>query len=89
MIVILTRSSTKCAEEISEYFILANPSQILEAFHHPYYASGQSDIQHRMFDFMEGWIGGLGPDEAEVILQSLTKVHSHKSVSMTIAHIAC
>ena len=47
--------------------------QILEAFHHPYYASGRSDIQEKMFDHMQRWIGGLG-DEAQEILEALTKV---------------
>ncbi|KAG6874423.1 hypothetical protein C0995_015159 [Termitomyces sp. Mi166 len=47
--------------------------QILEAFHHPYYADGRSEIQHKMFDFMDRWIGGLGHEEAAEIIQRLTK----------------
>lgn len=56
--------------------------QILEAFHHPYYATGQSNIQHAMFEHMEQWIGGLGPDAAGVILQSLTKVSLYKTLNL-------
>ncbi|TFK77526.1 Het-C-domain-containing protein [Pluteus cervinus] len=46
--------------------------QILKAFHHPYYADGRSEIQHKMFAHMEKWIGSLG-GEAEQIIQALTK----------------
>ncbi|PPQ91780.1 hypothetical protein CVT25_000425 [Psilocybe cyanescens] len=54
--------------------------EILEAFHHPYYATGRSEIQDKMFDHMEGWINGLG-DDSQVILDSLTKesVRDHKN----------
>jgi hypothetical protein len=48
--------------------------QILEAFHHPYYATGNSQIQHQMFEHMEQWLDGLGPDEASEVIQRLTKV---------------
>jgi len=47
--------------------------QILEAFHHPYYASGNSQIQSEMFDTMDKWIGGLGQTESRAIIQQLTK----------------
>ncbi|KAK7686586.1 hypothetical protein QCA50_010186 [Cerrena zonata] len=47
--------------------------QILESFHHPYYANGSSRIQQMMFEGLEKWIGGLGPEEAEKTLQALTK----------------
>ncbi|KAF9015756.1 heterokaryon incompatibility protein Het-C-domain-containing protein [Cyathus striatus] len=54
---------------------------ILEAFHHPYYATGNSQIQHQMFEEMEKWLGGLGPDEAEQVIHALTKesVRDHKN----------
>ncbi|KAJ8453953.1 hypothetical protein ONZ45_g19497 [Pleurotus djamor] len=43
-------------------------NEVLEAFHHPYYATEQSSVQHRMFEMLQEWLGGLGPDmEAEVI----------------------
>ncbi len=48
--------------------------QILEAFHHPYYATGQSRIQNTMFEEMERWLGGLGEDEARQTIEALTKV---------------
>ncbi|THH19681.1 hypothetical protein EW146_g1532 [Bondarzewia mesenterica] len=47
-------------------------NQILEAFHHPYYSTGNSQIQHAMFDAMDQWIGGQG-SEKEQILEALTK----------------
>ncbi|KAJ6623117.1 heterokaryon incompatibility protein Het-C-domain-containing protein [Mycena sp. CBHHK59/15] len=54
-----------------------NPNQavdvILEAFHHPYYATGRSAIQNAMFQTMEQWLGGLGEDEARETLNALTK----------------
>ncbi|TFK41913.1 heterokaryon incompatibility protein Het-C-domain-containing protein [Crucibulum laeve] len=55
--------------------------KILEAFHHPYYATGHSQIQHQMFEHMQMWIGGLGPDEASQVIQALTKesVRDHKN----------
>ncbi|KAI5829276.1 Het-C-domain-containing protein [Schizophyllum commune Tattone D] len=46
--------------------------RILEAFHHPYYASGNSEIQRKMFDTLERWFGGLG-EEGREIIQLLTK----------------
>ncbi|KAI3622000.1 heterokaryon incompatibility protein het-c [Moniliophthora roreri] len=48
-------------------------NQVLEAFHHPYYATGNSQIQHQMFEEMQKWFGGLGPDEDERTIQALTK----------------
>ncbi|PPQ63835.1 hypothetical protein CVT24_009785 [Panaeolus cyanescens] len=55
-------------------------NQILEAFHHPYYATGRSQIQNRMFDEMQKWFGGLG-SEGRLVIQSLTKesVRDHKN----------
>ncbi|KAJ3810678.1 Het-C-domain-containing protein [Lentinula aff. lateritia] len=47
--------------------------QILEAFHHPYFADGHSSIQHKMFEEMERWIGELGPDETLQTIQALSK----------------
>ncbi|KDR85638.1 hypothetical protein GALMADRAFT_218734 [Galerina marginata CBS 339.88] len=55
-------------------------TQILEAFHHPYYATGRSEIQRKMFDHMQRWIGGLG-SESQQVIQALTKesVRNHKN----------
>jgi Heterokaryon incompatibility protein Het-C len=47
--------------------------KILEAFHHPYYATGRSKIQREMYDTMERWFNGLG-GEADETLRALTKV---------------
>ncbi|ETW86830.1 hypothetical protein HETIRDRAFT_121390 [Heterobasidion irregulare TC 32-1] len=47
-------------------------NQVLEAFHHPYYNTGNSQIQHAMFDAMDKWIGGQG-SERETTLEALTK----------------
>ncbi|KAG7099815.1 hypothetical protein E1B28_001626 [Marasmius oreades] len=46
---------------------------ILEAFHHPYYANGRSQIQYQMFEEMQKWFGGLGPDVGQETIQALTK----------------
>lgn len=48
--------------------------QILEAFHHPYYATGRSAIQHRMYEELTKWFGGLGEDEGRETIEALTKV---------------
>ncbi|KAJ7492177.1 Het-C-domain-containing protein [Mycena latifolia] len=54
-----------------------NPSQaidvILEAFHHPYYATGRSNIQNAMFQEVEKWLGGLDRDAGRETLNALTK----------------
>ncbi|THV06567.1 Het-C-domain-containing protein [Dendrothele bispora CBS 962.96] len=47
--------------------------RILEAFHHPYYAEGRSDIQNRMFEAMEQWFRDLGSEKGEETIQALTK----------------
>ncbi|KAJ7805214.1 Het-C-domain-containing protein, partial [Mycena olivaceomarginata] len=46
---------------------------ILEAFHHPYYATGRSSIQNSMFEELERWIGGLEGDVARETIEALTK----------------
>ncbi|KAJ8084687.1 hypothetical protein PM082_003463 [Marasmius tenuissimus] len=48
-------------------------NNILEAFHHPYYADGNSRIQHEMFEELQKWFGALGPDAGEQTIQALTK----------------
>ncbi|TFY71829.1 hypothetical protein EVG20_g1176 [Dentipellis fragilis] len=54
----------------------SNPDQvidrILEAFYHPYYNVGRSQIQNAMFEAMERWLSETG-EERDEILQSLTK----------------
>ncbi|KAJ3509499.1 hypothetical protein NLJ89_g5198 [Agrocybe chaxingu] len=58
----------------------SNPDDILEAFHHPYFATGRSEIQNKMFNEMQKWIGGFG-GEVDEIIQALTKesVREHKN----------
>ncbi|KAK1218701.1 hypothetical protein PQX77_018600 [Marasmius sp. AFHP31] len=55
----------------------SDPNQVintvLEAFHHPYYADGNSRIQHEMFEELQKWFGALGPDVGEQTIQALTK----------------
>ncbi|KIY69371.1 Het-C-domain-containing protein [Cylindrobasidium torrendii FP15055 ss-10] len=53
---------------------------ILEAFHHPYYATGNSEIQRQMIDELQKWIGAQG-QEAEETIQKLTKesVKEHRN----------
>jgi hypothetical protein len=48
--------------------------KILEAFHHPYYATGRSSIQNAMFEELERWITGLEGDVARETIEALTKV---------------
>ncbi|KAJ3571563.1 hypothetical protein NP233_g3672 [Leucocoprinus birnbaumii] len=91
---ILNEPAGKIAQVVVEYSVNlivrawsdnSNPDRvvdaILEAFHHPYYADGRSQIQHRMFEQMEQWLGGLGSDEAQQVLERLTKesVREHKN----------
>ena len=46
--------------------------QILEAFHHPWYADGRSRIQQEMFQCLQNWVTGLeNPDQT---MQALSKV---------------
>ncbi|KAK0208698.1 Het-C-domain-containing protein [Desarmillaria ectypa] len=47
-------------------------NRILEAFHHPYYASGNSQIQRQMYDELEKWVGAMG-EEARDTIGKLTK----------------
>jgi hypothetical protein len=48
--------------------------KILEAFFHPYYANGNSAVQHRMLETLDKWFGGLGSEDSQKVLQALTKV---------------
>ncbi|KAI0068034.1 Het-C-domain-containing protein [Artomyces pyxidatus] len=61
---------------VNAWFDNADPdqviTQILEAFHHPYYNVGRSQIQNAMFEAMERWFSELG-EEQETIMQCLTK----------------
>ncbi|THH30634.1 hypothetical protein EUX98_g3548 [Antrodiella citrinella] len=45
--------------------------QVLEAFHHPYYATGRSNIQDDMFQEMEKWVEGL--EDRQATMAQLTK----------------
>ncbi|KAI0375460.1 Het-C-domain-containing protein [Pilatotrama ljubarskyi] len=45
--------------------------EILEAFHHPYYATGRSRIQEEMFQCMKNWVTSL--ENVDETLQALTK----------------
>ncbi|SJL06118.1 uncharacterized protein ARMOST_09454 [Armillaria ostoyae] len=47
-------------------------NRILEAFHHPHYASGNSQIQRQMYDELEKWVGAMG-EEARDTIGKLTK----------------
>jgi hypothetical protein len=57
---------------------------ILEAFHHPYYNVGRSQIQNVMFETMERWFNDMSDEEREVTLESLTKVISIFSLSTNL-----
>ncbi|CDO73164.1 hypothetical protein BN946_scf185007.g219 [Trametes cinnabarina] len=45
--------------------------QILEAFHHPWYATGRSRIQQEMFQTMQDWVNSL--ENVEETMQALSK----------------
>ncbi|KLO15072.1 Het-C-domain-containing protein, partial [Schizopora paradoxa] len=47
-------------------------NNILEAFHHPYFNVGRSQIQNAMMEEMQRWFGGLG-EEGRQVLDALTK----------------
>lgn len=46
--------------------------EILEAFHHPWYANGRSRIQEDMFQALRTWVDGL--ENTDETIQALTKV---------------
>ncbi|KAI9444928.1 Het-C-domain-containing protein [Lactarius indigo] len=45
--------------------------QVLEAFHHPYFNTGRSNIQNEMFEALERWVNDL--EDREQTLEALTK----------------
>ncbi|KAI0718880.1 heterokaryon incompatibility protein Het-C-domain-containing protein [Cerioporus squamosus] len=45
--------------------------EILEAFHHPYYATGRSRIQQEMFQALQNWLTSL--ENVDETIQALTK----------------
>ena len=47
--------------------------QILETFHHPYFAASNSPIQTGMFNCMSAWVDELKEDERTKLLTVLTK----------------
>ncbi|EGG08407.1 uncharacterized protein MELLADRAFT_71466 [Melampsora larici-populina 98AG31] len=59
--------------------------QILEAIHHPNYASQNSDIQMQMMKYMQKWLDGMDVDDRELTLKSLTKdsVRNHRNQRKT------
>ena len=52
---------------------------VLEAFHHPYYATGRSAVQDAMFKELEKWVGEL--EDVDGTMESLSKeaVREHKN----------
>ncbi|KAF8273017.1 Het-C-domain-containing protein [Lactarius quietus] len=45
--------------------------QVLEAFHHPYFNTGRSNIQNEMFRALERWVNDL--EDREQTIEALTK----------------
>ncbi|KAH9858257.1 heterokaryon incompatibility protein Het-C-domain-containing protein [Lenzites betulinus] len=45
--------------------------EILEAFHHPYYATGRSRIQQEMFQGLQNWVTGL--ENVDEVIRALSK----------------
>ncbi|RPD82107.1 heterokaryon incompatibility Het-C [Lentinus tigrinus ALCF2SS1-7] len=48
--------------------------EILEAFHHPWYATGRSRIQEEMFQALQNWVTSL--ENADETMAALTKVQN-------------
>lgn len=48
-------------------------TKILEAFHHPYFVDGSSDVQREMGEYMRDWIGKMSSQDREYVLGALTK----------------
>ncbi|KDQ14431.1 hypothetical protein BOTBODRAFT_132240 [Botryobasidium botryosum FD-172 SS1] len=53
--------------------VIDQASKILEAFHHPYFARQDSEIQRAMFDHMQSWLNNLPLDTRDLTLDGLTK----------------
>lgn len=47
--------------------------QILEVFHHPYYASGRSQVQNDMAEELARWFNSMSEEDQQIVLQNLTK----------------
>ncbi|GAA5870617.1 hypothetical protein JCM3774_001704 [Rhodotorula dairenensis] len=56
-------------------------SQVLQAFHHPYFVDGSSEVQNLMGAYMKTWIEGQSASDKQFILNGLTKdsVRNHKN----------
>jgi hypothetical protein len=81
---ILNEPAGKIAQVIVQYTVKlivnawfdarSNPDQVidqvLEAFHHPYFNTGRSNIQNEMFRALERWVNGL--EDREQTLEALT-----------------
>nr|AIC33785.1 heterokaryon incompatibility protein C [Puccinia cf. psidii AE-2014] len=48
-------------------------NKILEAFHHPYFVDGSSDVQKEMGEYMRDWIGKMPSADRDYVLNALTK----------------
>ncbi|KAA1108627.1 hypothetical protein PGT21_019588 [Puccinia graminis f. sp. tritici] len=48
-------------------------NKILEAFHHPYFVDGSSDVQREMGEYMRDWIGKMSSHDRDYVLAALTK----------------
>lgn len=69
--------------------LITDQTQVLEAFHHPYYNTGSSPIQAEMFKAMQDWVQGLGSD-SDRIINCLTKVSNHRSEHpLYFADVSC
>ncbi|KAG0142536.1 hypothetical protein CROQUDRAFT_662406 [Cronartium quercuum f. sp. fusiforme G11] len=47
--------------------------KILEAFHHPYFVDGSSEVQREMGQYMRDWIGKMSDSDRSYVLNALTK----------------
>lgn len=60
-------------------------SQVLEAFHHPYYATGKSKVQNDMIVCLRDWVDEHGVDKL-VLIDALTKVRYTFRCIITVTH---
>ena len=58
--------------------------QILEAFHHPWFASDHSRIQAEMFQTLKNWVYEL--ENADETIQALSKVGIESTLSPEILY---
>ncbi|KAF9508911.1 hypothetical protein BS47DRAFT_1349872 [Hydnum rufescens UP504] len=60
--------------------------KVLEAFHHPYYATGQSQVQRDMADEFHRWYEGMNAEDRTITLGRLTKQSVRDGKNKRVGH---